>query len=64
MAKSKFVPYRVFVCFGDVDRSVPWDRLGYIAWQERAARGKSAQRPTRERESAAIAKAEGVRDDE
>ena len=37
MAKSKFVPYRVFVCFGDVDRSVPWDRLGYIARQERAA---------------------------
>lgn len=29
---------RDFICFGDVDPSVPWDKLGYLAWHERAQR--------------------------
>ena len=42
MAKQRFVPYRVYVCFGDIDHAVPWEKLGYTAWHERAAAYKRA----------------------
>jgi hypothetical protein len=35
-AKARWRPYRVRVCFGDVNPSVPWDKLGYLQWHERA----------------------------